>query len=156
MFRHQTGLTLIEIMITLALLAIVLMIGVPSFQGFTETSRARALTNDLTSALQLARSEAIKTRSEMRVCPSVDQQTCSVTVDWSSGWILLDTTNNTLIRVWQAPSGANTLTGPNNGVRFRSNGMSSSETFNLVVGRCTREIETGTTGRINFGELDCS
>lgn len=56
----QKGFTLIELMVTIAVLAIAVSIAVPSFQGVIEESRVSTQTNTLISALNLARSEAVK------------------------------------------------------------------------------------------------
>ena len=58
--RSQTGLTLIEIMVTLAVVAVTLSIGVPSFQSMASSNRMSSAANSLIGALNVARSEAIK------------------------------------------------------------------------------------------------
>ena len=56
----SSGFTLIELMVTIAVLAIVLTIAVPSFQGVIRSNQLTTEANTLASALQLARSEAVK------------------------------------------------------------------------------------------------
>src|SRR5690554_1851863 len=57
---RDAGFTIIELMVTLVVAAVILMIAVPSFQGLIERSRLTTEANTFGSALQLARSEAVK------------------------------------------------------------------------------------------------
>ncbi|MBI3774643.1 MAG: GspH/FimT family pseudopilin, partial [Gammaproteobacteria bacterium] len=63
----QHGLTLIEIMVTLAVVAVTLSIGVPSFQGMASSNRMSSAANNLIGALNVARSEAIKRGARVKV-----------------------------------------------------------------------------------------
>jgi type IV fimbrial biogenesis protein FimT len=54
------GFTLLELMVTIAVLAILATIGVPSFQGLIQSNRVTTQTNELVTALNFARTEAIK------------------------------------------------------------------------------------------------
>lgn len=58
--HRSRGFTLTELMITVTILAILLGIGVPSFLEFIRNSRVSTQTNEFASALNLARSEALK------------------------------------------------------------------------------------------------
>lgn len=73
----QAGFTLIELMVTIAVLAIVLAIAVPSFQGITNRNRLSAITNELVAAIQLTRAEAIRRNTRVTMCPTTDGSTCS-------------------------------------------------------------------------------
>ena len=84
---HAAGFTLIELMMTLVVLAILLTVGVPSFNQILLNSRTAALANDLTSAVNLARAEAITRAELVSVCPSDDASTCSGA--WTDGWIVV-------------------------------------------------------------------
>lgn len=118
--KSAHGFTLIELMITLALAAIILTLGVPSFTETIRTNRVATQVNELVTALNLARSEAIKRATAVTVCASADQATCSGSNDWRTGWIVVtdDNTNttgspseNTVVRVWGALKGWPTTTG---------------------------------------------
>jgi type IV fimbrial biogenesis protein FimT len=52
-----------------------------------------AQTNDLVTAIQLARSEALKRGANMVVCASDTQTTCTGKDTWSSGWIVFSDLN---------------------------------------------------------------
>ncbi|TNF61933.1 MAG: prepilin-type N-terminal cleavage/methylation domain-containing protein, partial [Burkholderiales bacterium] len=75
--RLQSGFTLIELMVTITVLAVLLGVGVPSFQATIQGNRITTAANDLVAALQYARSEAVRRGVNVTVCSSNDQSTCS-------------------------------------------------------------------------------
>ena len=84
------GFTLFELLMTIALAAIVLTIGLPSFSGMLARNRQHVEINALFHAIHLARKESIRRHQVMSLCPSADRRTCSGSTDWSSGWILFN------------------------------------------------------------------
>ncbi len=58
--RVQSGFTLIELLVAISVLAILLVIAVPSFLDFFERSRLRGATDDISALVSTARSEAVK------------------------------------------------------------------------------------------------
>lgn len=83
MKKYYTGFTLVELMITVAVLAIVLSVGVPSFGEIIKDSRISAATSCFTGALHAARSEAVKRSTNVTVCPYGDDNSCGT--NWSNG-----------------------------------------------------------------------
>ena len=83
----QVGFTILELMITVAVLAILLGIGVPSFQAIIRQNRLSAHTNELLSAAAIARSEAVKRGSPVTMCPA-EGDACLGDDEWSNGWIV--------------------------------------------------------------------
>lgn len=83
----QTGFTLIELMVTMTVMAILLTVGVPSYQSHMKDNRRITAINELVSAMHLARSEATKSNSTVAFCPSADRATCSGGT-YDSGWIV--------------------------------------------------------------------
>ena len=66
--RSAKGFTLIELMVALAVLAILATIGIPSFQRLVAEYRVSSQANATQSALQFARSEALKRRGDVVIC----------------------------------------------------------------------------------------
>jgi type IV fimbrial biogenesis protein FimT len=81
------GFTLIELMITLAVVGIVLLTGLPSLNKMTDSNRLVSQINSLSGSLALARSEAIKSGKVVTICASSNTTSCNVTT-WHSGWIV--------------------------------------------------------------------
>lgn len=93
---QSAGFTLTEVMMTLAIAAIVLSIGVPSFQTMFQNNRKSTSINDMRTALALARSTAITRRTRTTVCKSSDNVRCADPDDgdWTLGWIVFVDPNN--------------------------------------------------------------
>jgi len=83
--RHS-GFTLIELMVTIAVLAVLLALGLPSFQQSLRSNRVATATNEMIASLSLARSEAIRSTRGGGVCASGDGEGCNG--DWSDGWLV--------------------------------------------------------------------
>lgn len=77
--RLSKGFTLVELMVTIAIAAIILTIGVPSFRSLIDNQRITTVTNDLFSAIKLARSEALSRGEQVEITP-LDGE------DWTNGW----------------------------------------------------------------------
>lgn len=86
---RQRGFTIIELLVTLAVLAIVLAIAIPSFNRQIERNGSIALGEELTSAINFARIEAIKRRRPVSICASnLGGDACGTSADWGSGWLV--------------------------------------------------------------------
>ncbi|WP_347331150.1 GspH/FimT family pseudopilin [Marinimicrobium locisalis] len=81
------GFTLIELMVTLAVLAIILAVAVPSFTSQIRNNRSMALGEEFVTALSVARSEAVKRSGIVSVCASNAAQTDCAN-DWANGWLV--------------------------------------------------------------------
>ncbi|MDG4559694.1 MAG: Tfp pilus assembly protein FimT/FimU [Candidatus Competibacter sp.] len=120
--NKETGFTLMELMVTVAVAAILLFVGVPTFQETINNNRLTSNANALVAALNLARSEAIKRNTRVTLCKSADGASCTAGGDYAQGWIVFADPNangaidagEPIIQVGQALSGGLTLTG--NGV----------------------------------------
>jgi type IV fimbrial biogenesis protein FimT len=89
------GFTLIEVMIALAVLAILVSIAVPAYSTMLVNHRLAAQANGLLTALHLARSEAIKRNGRVVVCRAVaGADACGASGGWQGGWIVFADANN--------------------------------------------------------------
>ena len=89
--KKNTGYTLVELMTILAVAAVLLTVGVPQLQVFFQSNRMVSNTNDLVTALNLARSEAIRRGLRVTVCKSDTATTapaCNTAAGWQDGWIV--------------------------------------------------------------------
>jgi type IV fimbrial biogenesis protein FimT len=66
LLMRQRGFNLIELLITMAIAAIILAIAAPAFQEIITNGRTRSVSESIYSGMQLARSEAIKRNAPMR------------------------------------------------------------------------------------------
>ncbi len=101
-WRRPAGFTLIELMIGITVAAILLGIGIPSFQDTIRRNRVTTQTNVVISALAVARSEAVKRGTPVTLCPALgrsgdDQNKCSGDDKWAAnGWIVFSDVRGTL------------------------------------------------------------
>lgn len=90
----QSGVTLLELMVVLAVAAILLLVGIPSFASLAHSSRLSSATNEMISSLHLARSEAIKRGSRVVACTSATGASCAASGGWDQGWVVFHDANN--------------------------------------------------------------
>ncbi|HEY0942674.1 MAG TPA: GspH/FimT family pseudopilin [Steroidobacter sp.] len=92
--RRTRGFTILELMITVAVLSILVGVGIPSFQDMMRRNRLATQTNQLLGALAYARSEAVKRGVRVTVCPANDaQDACSDDGRWAQNGMIIFTDN---------------------------------------------------------------
>ncbi|MFA7096022.1 MAG: GspH/FimT family pseudopilin [Gammaproteobacteria bacterium] len=160
--KTESGFTLIEMIITLTVAAIVLAMAVPGFSNLIRTNRVAAQTNELVSALNLARSEAVTRSMNVSVCTSDTGNDCTNT-NWEEGWIVFTDAGTAgtvdgadqVLKVFQAVNSI-AITGSGfanaNYLQYRATGRAdSSGTFTICPDRSGvrgRKVNVSTTGRI--------
>ncbi|AEK63222.1 GspH/FimT family pseudopilin [Collimonas fungivorans] len=159
----DSGLTLVEAMITLAIASILLGLALPSMRAFVIQNRLAADTSQLVAALTLARSEAIQRGRAVQLCRSIDADSadalCSAAAtatraagDWGAGWLVLAADSRQILlrhgaldEDVQVVAGRTTIT-------YHSGGNTSSSFTKLVVSHndeFARTICIANTGRIS-------
>ena len=89
MRRQHLGFTLVELLVAIAVAAIVLTLGVPSFERVIERNQLTANINELVASLNYARSEAVRRNQRVSICHSNDGTSCSG-ADFEDGWIIFE------------------------------------------------------------------
>lgn len=109
--QKSLGLTLLELLIVLAVLALLVTMMGPAWNAFVERNRITTQANGFVTAATLARSEATRQREPVVLCASqttTNPRTCDGD-EWADGWIVI--TESALddgedpVRVWDAPAG---------------------------------------------------
>lgn len=136
------GFTLVELMITLAIGAIILGVGLPSFSGFVRGQGSKTASMDLTSALLLTRSEAIKRNTNVVLA--------SASGGWINGWTVTVTSGGatTTLNSHAAFSGL-TIDGPDTSITYGNNGRlqnTSAPEFEITGGSSVRCVSVTLSG----------
>jgi len=95
--RNQSGFTLVELMVAIAVLAILATIAIPGFQGIVAENRATSAANELQATLQFARSAALAQSRPVTVRPINDDG------DWDLGWVV-ETVENPVVVLRESPA----------------------------------------------------
>jgi len=157
----QKGFNIMELMVTVAVGSVLLSVGVPAFKNFMDNSRMSAASNELVTSLHLARTEAIKRRTNVMLCPSSNwnaaNPNCNVAADISDGWVVLTTTGNIVLLAHgplndqidvKGADTANIIAGPKF-VQFGANGFPAPTifgfqgTFNFQLCDSRGDADTG-------------
>lgn len=164
--RARAGFTLVELMIGIAILAVLAMVAVPAFNDAATNSKLTSYANTFSASLRMARSEAIKRNAAVKMCASPDGASCASSGDWQQGWIVFQDTDDDGVldsgetRFLQEPAlGAGYVLGegstPPTALKFLGSGMSSlAAQLDLTLCRATpepsskkRTISIDVTGR---------
>ena len=86
--KRVNGFTLIELVVTMAVAAILVAVAVPNMRTFIQNGRINTQTNDLIGDVSLARNEAIKRRLVTGICKSTNGTSCAGGGDWNGGRII--------------------------------------------------------------------
>jgi len=88
--QFSAGFTLLELIVTVVIIAILAMMATPSIKSFTERNRVTATTNEFVNTLFYVRSESLKRRMNVAICVRNDAgDACNTTSkDYNKGWLI--------------------------------------------------------------------
>lgn len=145
--KNESGLTLVELMVTMALIAIMLSIAVPGFQSYIRNNRLATQTNEIVGAINYTRSEAVKRGEvmQLRMKPA----------GWADGWEIVDPNNlppaSPVLREGQGVVGGHTIVaGGTPAINFSPTGFADVTPTFTVCGKngyFGRQIMLTPTGR---------
>lgn len=153
---RSRGFTLIEMLVTLAVFAVLLMVAIPSMRPFLQSQSVKNASMDISSTVALARSEAIKRNAQVDV-------TANSPTDWSQGWAVSQTTPAATIR--NQPALSNIVITPSSGsFSFDGNGRmtTTGATFTIAPLNKTGSqplcltVTVGATGRVESTKVTCT
>lgn len=145
---RSAGFTLIELMVVLALVAVIAGVAIPNFKRLLEEHRVVSTTNSIVGLLNYARSEAVRRGGSVKVESKDNAMTVTLTADGST------------LRVLEPPPGNTVVTDAT--VQFRASGMSDlvlgapPVTFTICAGAAQgRDVSVARGGRVETVEVDC-
>ena len=152
--ESSSGFTLMELMVTIAIAGILLGVAIPSFTFIISSNRLTTCANELVTALNLARSEAIK-----RGQPVTIKRISDTSGDWRSGWTIftdldgdgtLDVANSdTLLRTYAALPPSFTLRGTYvNRITYQASGISANGSFVICDNSDNNNIPEANTSKL--------
>lgn len=129
----QRGFTLLDLLVTLALLALLATLAVPNFTTLIESNRQHTLLDELRDTLHGARTQAILEGRTLEVCPYTEALQCGT--DWNKGWILRATRAQEPLRTRKSAHTPDTLlwSGYTGTVRFLPNGTSPTSNGRFIL-----------------------
>ena len=167
--KRIRGFTIVELMISLSLMAILAAIAVPSYERLILTSAADKFRDDLYSTLVLARSEALTRGTSVTVCTSTDTNVCSDDADdWQGGWLMfedknndstLDLTSEEILSVYQNFNQRSASLTFNNGDKVRFSRLGGAAGFNGTFNFCRSDADYAqyivlqNSGRARFADV---
>lgn len=141
----QTGLTLVELMVTLAVAVILFYAAVPQVQSFLASNRASGQANLLRSGIALAREWAVVKSTTTSICAKAsvaqDELLCGDADDWPNGWIIFSDENgdpgkldagDSALRVHINAKSPPQINSSKAFFRFRPDGMSTDSSISRI------------------------
>ena len=167
--KNNRGFTLIELMITITVFAILASIGTPLLNSFIASNRLTAQTNQMVSSLNLARSESIKRSQRATICTSDVAQTACAATTWETGWLVFVDNNadnnfvvadgDVLLQVSPSIVGGNTLRSTQfvNNLFFNPDGSAGAAgTFRIcrqdAIAASAKGVNISTAGQISLAK----
>ncbi len=143
--RRERGMTMVEISVSLGLLAIGLTQAVPTMYGVVMKNELSATSNALIAGLNHARASAITLGRDITICPSSDSVSCAENA-WVSGWIVFNDANGNgeaesseIIRASMLDNKLN-MQGFGESIVFRPNGTTNMQ-VDATISSCYQKSE---------------
>lgn len=92
--KRSSGFTLIELMVTLLVAAVLMGLGAPGIANLMERNRLQTSTDNLFTTLMVTRSEALKRNRRVTLCKSSTGTGCTDAAEWHQGWLVYADTDN--------------------------------------------------------------
>lgn len=86
--KRSTGFTLVEMLMAVAIVAVLGAIALPGFGNTLGRLRQQSALGDLQTALNQARIAAVSRGRHVVACPTLDGTDCAHTTEWHHGWLL--------------------------------------------------------------------
>lgn len=144
-------------MITVAVIGILAIAAVPAMTGMINNGRLRGQTEEVTSAMQLARSESIRRNQRIVACASSSGTACAATasrfvVYWQDP---SNAATTELVREIPMPSGVQ-VSGPATGIQFRPTGLAdSAQQLQVTVAGTSRYVCVQISGVVSIKKVAC-
>lgn len=159
--RTLSGFTLVELMVTIAVMAVLLAVAAPVFNDATLGGKLSSYANNFVASAHLARSEAIKRNAAVTLCVSTNGTSCALDCPpdpicgWEQGWIVRAADGTVIQRQQALPTGLKvTEAGGAASLGFQSTGVGMTSAATLTVCRATptvgsqeRVVSISATGR---------
>ncbi len=172
---RAAGFTIIELMITILVAAIMVALAAPGMKELMERNRVQTAADTLFTSLMLARSESLKRNQPVVMCKTTDQANCSTAVGvyWEQGWLVYADTDgdgsidsDEILRVVEPMRNGDTVRATGSfadSLTYRTDG-SASGTGTFVLCNADgdtsfgREVDVSVTGRprLNKTTADCT
>lgn len=126
--------TLIEVLVTVAVMAVTLTIGVPSFRQLIQNNQMTSHVNELAADINFARSEALKRGAPVSICKrNAVASACDTSAAWMAGWIIFADadsdgvidTGDEILRIHDSLSGLQELNFTLNKITFDGSAFST-------------------------------
>ena len=95
----QRGMTLMELLQVIGIVAVVFSFGVPSMTSLMRSNQSVAYVNEVVSTMHAARTQAVQNSVQVTICKSANQQSCGNDEGvWREGWIAFEDRNANGVR----------------------------------------------------------